>query len=336
MNNKNAETRNLPLLKVTDLQVHFETYHEIVYAVNGVSFSVDRGQTLGIVGESGCGKSVSALSVMGLVPSPPGQIMNGEILFDGRDLRKMSTSQLDEIRGNDISMVFQDPMSSLNPVMKIGDQIAESLVKHTGVSWKEARQQALDILDLVEIPSPKERLRQYPHEFSGGMRQRVMIGIALSCMPKLLIADEPTTALDVTIQAQILTLIKDLRARLGMALILITHDLGIIAGIAERVNVMYAGRIVESSILHNIFNNARHPYTQGLLNSIPRLDEKEQNRLKSIPGYPPMLSSPPTGCAFAPRCNLVEERCWVEVPVLETIKDNNGNNRDHYCACWVK
>src|ERR671936_209241 len=284
-----------PLLEVRNLKTYFYTPDGVVKAVNGVSYTLDDGEALGLVGESGCGKSVSALSLMRLIPTPPGRIVEGEVVFDGRHLLKESDEDIRRVRGNDIAMIFQDPMTSLNPVLTIGRQISEALELHKGMSKSQARERTIELLELVGIPSARSRVDDYPHQFSGGMRQRVMIAMALSCEPKLLIADEPTTALDVTIQAQILDLIKRRREELGMAIIMITHDLGVVAGIADRINVMYAGYIVETGTVDEIFHNPRHPYTLGLLKSIPRLDEPRKEKLVPIEGLPPDLVDPPPG-----------------------------------------
>jgi len=311
-----------PLLEVIDLQTHFRTEDGLVRAVNGVSFSVDKGETLGIVGESGSGKSVTSLSVMRLIPNPPGKIVGGKILFDGEDLLTYDEDEMRKIRGKNIAMIFQDPMTSLNPVLTIGRQITESLELHLRLTGKEARRRAAELLALVGIPSPEKRLDDYPHQFSGGMRQRVMIAMALSCNPDLLIADEPTTALDVTIQAQILELINKLKEELGMAIIIITHDLGVVAGMADRVNVMYAGRVIEEGPTDQIFADPRMPYTIGLLQSIPRLDEERGRRLNPIRGLPPDLINLPELCPFAPRCDFVQDTCYQQVPPLRPVEPN--------------
>jgi oligopeptide transport system ATP-binding protein len=311
-----------PLLDVKNLQTHFYTQDGVVKAVDGVSFHVDKGETLGIVGESGSGKSVTSLSVMRLIPNPPGKIVGGQIMFDGDDLLKYSEEEMRRIRGKDIAMIFQDPMTSLNPVLTIGRQITESLELHMKMTGKEARNRAVELLAMVGIPSPEKRLDDYPHQFSGGMRQRVMIAMALSCNPQLLIADEPTTALDVTIQAQILELIKKLQQELGMAVIVITHDLGVVAGMADRVNVMYAGRLIEEGPTEQIFADPRMPYTIGLLQSIPRLDEERGHRLDPIRGLPPDLINLPQVCPFSPRCDYVQDACYQQVPPLRPVAHN--------------
>ena len=318
-----------PLLEVSDLRTQFFTQDGVVKAVNGVSFTLNEGEALGLVGESGCGKSVSALSLMRLIPQPPGRIVSGQVMFDGRDLLKLKADDMRKVRGNDVAMIFQDPMTSLNPVLTIGRQIGEALELHKGMDRSASRKRTIELLELVGIPAARSRVDDYPHQFSGGMRQRVMIAMALSCEPRLLIADEPTTALDVTIQAQILDLIKRLRKDLGMAIIMITHDLGVVAGIADRINVMYAGYIVETGTVDEIFHNPRHPYTLGLLKSIPRLDEPRKEQLVPIEGLPPDLVDPPPGCAFQPRCPYALERCLTEKPSLEPVVPG------HRIACWV-
>jgi oligopeptide transport system ATP-binding protein len=294
-----------------------------------VSFTLNEGEALGLVGESGCGKSVSAMSLMRLIPTPPGRIVEGEVNFDGKDLIKLNDEGIRRIRGNDIAMIFQDPMTSLNPVLTIGRQIGEALELHKGMNGDQARKRTIELLELVGIPSARSRHDDYPHQFSGGMRQRVMIAMALSCDPKLLIADEPTTALDVTIQAQILDLIMQLRRELGMAVILITHDLGVVAGVADKINVMYAGYIVESAPADEVFAKPRHPYTLGLLRSIPRIDEPRKEKLIPIEGLPPDLIDAPVGCPFVPRCTYKVDRCVEENPSLEPVEPG------HSIACWV-
>jgi oligopeptide transport system ATP-binding protein len=318
------------LLQVNDLQTQFFTQDGVVHAVNGISFNVSQGETLGIVGESGCGKSVSMLSIMRLIPQPPGKIAGGQVIFDGQDLLKLSEDAIRRIRGNKIAMIFQDPMTSLNPVLTIGHQISEAIILHLKLSRQEARNRSIELLEKVGIPEAANRLADYPHQFSGGMRQRVMIAMGLSCNPQLLIADEPTTALDVTIQAQIVDLVRELKAELGTAVIWITHDLGVIAGLADRVIVMYAGYIVEAAPVKTLYQDPRMPYTLGLLRSIPRLDEKRRTRLSSIEGLPPDLLSLPTGCPFSPRCPFAMERCLTEVPQLAPAGAD-----DHLIACWV-
>jgi oligopeptide transport system ATP-binding protein len=316
------------LLEVNDLATHFFTQDGVVKAVDGISYSLDEGEILGIVGESGCGKSVSALSIMRLVANPPGRIVRGEVEFEGEDLLKLDDAEMRHIRGNRIAMVFQEPMTSLNPVLTIGRQLTETLELHLGMNKSQARERAIELLRMVNIPDPERRLKDYPHQFSGGMRQRVMIAMALSCNPRLIIADEPTTALDVTIQAQILELMRDLAQQFGTALIIITHNLGVVARYANRVNVMYAGRIIETGSAQEIYHNPRHPYTLGLLNSVPRLDEPRKVRLDPIEGMPPDLIQLPGGCSFAPRCKFVYEKCIQETPPL--IPVTNG----HQSACW--
>jgi len=319
----------MPLLEVRDLTTRFHTLDGVVHAVNGISYTLDEGETLGIVGESGCGKSVSVLSVMRLIPEPPGKIAAGQVLYRGQDLLQLSEAQVQDIRGKEIAMVFQDPMTSLNPVLTIGRQISEALVVHLGMSQEQARHRTVELLEMVGIPQAGERCGDYPHQFSGGMRQRAMIAMALACNPSILIADEPTTALDATIQAQIIDLVKTLRDRLGMAVIWITHDLGIIAGLAEEVVVMYAGFIVERGNVDDIYGDPRHPYTLALLKSLPRVDRSSGERLATIPGLPPDLLGLPPGCPFTPRCGYAVERCRRENPRLEPV------GPDHEIACWV-
>ena len=316
------------LLEVNGLKTRFFTQDGVVNAVNGISYTLAEGETLGIVGESGCGKSVGVLSIMRLIPDPPGKIVGGEVLFQGRDLLKVSSDEIRQIRGNKIAMIFQDPMTSLNPVLTIGRQVSEAPELHMAMDKKQARQRTVELLELVGIPEAEERVDDYPHQFSGGMRQRVMIAMGLSCNPQILIADEPTTALDVTIQAQIVELVKRLRDEIGMAVIWITHDLGVIAGIAEKVIVMYAGFIVEAAPVKDVYGDPRHPYTIGLLGSLPRLDELRE-RLVSIEGLPPDLIALPQGCPFAARCSYVIDKCLEENPPLEPVGPN------HYIACWV-
>ena len=315
------------VLDVRDLKTHFKTERGFFRAVDGVSFQVARGRTLAVVGESGCGKSVTSLSIMGLVPEPPGIKAGGEILFEGKDLLAKSRAELEQIRGAKIAMIFQEPMTSLNPVYRVGDQIVEGLVKHRGLSARAARERAIEMLRLVRIPSPETRVDAFPHEMSGGMRQRVMIAIALACEPQVLIADEPTTALDVTIQAQVLDLMRDLKSRLGTAIILITHDLGVVAEMADDVVVMYAGKVVERASVAQLFEDAQHPYTLGLLASVPRLDA-DQERLQTIDGMVPTPETMPAGCRFAPRCTLASDRCLSEMPPLREL------TAGHQVACW--
>jgi oligopeptide transport system ATP-binding protein len=317
------------LLDVKGLKTQFYTQDGVVNAVNGISYTLDEGETLGIVGESGCGKSVGVMSLMRLIPMPPGKIVAGQVLFEGRDLMKVSDEEMRSVRGNKISMIFQDPMTSLNPVITIGRQIGEALELHLGMSKAEARRRSIELLDKVGIPSAASRVDDYPHQFSGGMRQRVMIAMGLSCNPQLLIADEPTTALDVTIQAQIVDLVKRLRDEIDMSIIWITHDLGVVAGLADRMAVMYAGFIVEEADVKELYGNPRHPYTLGLLGSLPRLDEGRGRRLISIDGLPPDLIDLPSGCPFYDRCSYRVDRCREENPPLESVGLN------HKVACWV-
>ncbi|MDB5810574.1 MAG: peptide transporter ATP-binding protein [Betaproteobacteria bacterium] len=321
----------IPLLQVEDLKTYFYTRDGIVRAVDGVSFTVFPGETLAVVGESGCGKSVTSLSILRLIASPPGKIVAGRLLFEGRDLLGLTEDEMRDVRGNEISMIFQEPMTSLNPVLTIGRQIAEALVLHRGMSRKQALERAVEMLTLVNIPEAARRIGQYPHQLSGGMRQRVMIAMALACNPRLLIADEPTTALDVTIQAQILDLMRGLKEKTGAAIVLITHDLGVVAEMAQRVVVMYAGRKVEEAPVAELFANRRHPYTEGLLKSIPRLEQAgvaERERLAEIPGMVPSLKDDIAGCLFAPRCAYAVDRCRAEYPPLEE------KTRGHFSACW--
>jgi oligopeptide transport system ATP-binding protein len=320
-------------MEVKDLRTRFYTEEGTVHAVNGVSYAMEEGGTLGVVGESGCGKSVHALSIMRLIPSPPGRIVGGEVWFDGRNLLSLSESQMRRVRGADVAMVFQDPMTSLNPVYTVGFQIMEALKLHQGMDDAQASERAAELLDLVGIPEARTRLDDYPHQFSGGMRQRAMIAMALSCNPKLLIADEPTTALDVTIQAQILDLVKRLQDQLGMAVMWITHDLGVVAGLASMVNVMYAGYIIERGNVKDIYKQPRHPYTMGLLQSLPRLDEAPGTKLASIPGLPPDLIDLPPGCPFVARCTYGTEKCLEEMP---PIWEADGENHTVRCWWWEK
>ncbi|SFR60173.1 peptide/nickel transport system ATP-binding protein/oligopeptide transport system ATP-binding protein [Marinobacter daqiaonensis] len=317
------------LLQVENLHTVFRQGRRAINAVNGVSFSVGRGETLAIVGESGSGKSVTAMSLLRLIPSPPGEIIDGDVYFDGRNLLDMSEDELRSVRGNEIAMIFQEPMTSLNPVLSVRQQLAEPMRVHRKVKEENIEARCLDLLRQVRIPDPEARLDAYPHQFSGGMRQRVMIAMALACEPRLLIADEPTTALDVTVQAQILELLKDLTRQHGSSMILITHDLGVVARYADRINVMYAGQIVESGTALEIFENPRHPYTLGLIASMPRLDAEEKARLKPIEGQPPDLGNPPAGCAFHPRCPFAKPQCREQDPPLEPYRGN------HLKACWV-
>jgi peptide/nickel transport system ATP-binding protein/oligopeptide transport system ATP-binding protein len=315
-----------PLLEVRSLSTHFFTEEGVIRAVENVSFEIHSGEILSLVGESGCGKSVTGLSLLRLIPIPPGRIVNGEILFDGRSLLQLEEKEMERVRGNDISMIFQEPMTSLNPVFTIGDQIMEAIVLHQGLDKTEARKRAIGMLDRVKIPSPEKRIDSYPHQLSGGMRQRAMIAMALSCQPKLLIADEPTTALDVTIQDQVLQLLKEIQGDMGMSVMLITHDLGVVAEIADRMAVMYAGRIFEYGPIEAIFGRMRNPYTRGLMRSIPQLAEKK-NRLHAIPGQVPDPMDLPVGCKFHPRCDLMIEDCKKEEPPLFQV------NGDHFSRC---
>ena len=318
------------LLEVRDLTTRFYTEEGVVHAVDGISYTLNEGETLGVVGESGCGKSVHALSIMRLIPTPPGKIEKGQVLFRGKDLLALSEENMRRVRGAEIAMIFQDPMTSLNPVRTVGFQIMEALILHQGMDKQQARERAAELLSMVGIPEAVDRVDDYPHQFSGGMRQRAMIAMGLSCNPSILIADEPTTALDVTIQAQIVELVKQLQLKLGMAVIWITHDLGVIAGLAQRVNVMYAGKIIESGPVKLIYGNPNHPYTVGLLGSLPSHGTRVSERLFSIPGEPPDLVDLPKGCAFAVRCNYKVPRCLEEVPELEEVEPG------HYAACWEK
>lgn len=318
------------LLDVRDLTVSFDTYAGEVQAVRGATFHVKKGETLAIVGESGCGKSVTAQTIMQLIPMPPGRIKKGNIFFEGKDLAKLTDRQMEEVRGKDISMIFQDPMTSLNPTMRVGKQIMEGLMKHQKMNKAEAKERAIEMLRLVGMPTPEKRFEQYPHEFSGGMRQRAMIAIALACNPKLLIADEPTTALDVTIQAQIMELMQELQKKLNTSIILITHDLGVVAKVADRIAVMYAGVIIESGTADEIFHNPQHPYTWGLLKSVPRLDLGQKERLVPIDGTPPDLFAPPKGCPFADRCEYAMKICKKNYPEKTNI------NNTHYVHCWLQ
>jgi len=317
------------LLDVQGLETVFKTPAGIVHAVNGISFGLKEGETIGVVGESGCGKSVTMMSLLRLIPTPPGIIKGGKAIFQGHDLLKMSNDEMRHIRGSQISMIFQDPMTSLNPVLTVGLQLTEPLMLHLGMNISQARERAAELLDMVGIPKAKDRLGDYPHQFSGGMRQRVMIAMALTCSPQIVIADEPTTALDVTIQAQIMDLVRRLRDELGMAIIWITHDLGVVAGLAQRVLVMYGGLIIEDAEVNELFANPQHPYTLGLMGSLPRVDAMGHHRLVSIDGNPPVLYEKPNQCPFAPRCKYVVDHCWQENPVMETVAP------EHQVACWV-
>ena len=316
------------LLEVKNLKTHFFTMEGVVKAVDGVSYELNEGETLGLVGESGCGKSVSALSVMRLIPDPPGKIIDGEILLDGEDILKIDMEGMREVRGAKIAMVFQEPMTSLNPVLTVERQITETLQLHMGMSKLESQRESVNLLTRVGIPDPEMRIKQYPHQFSGGMRQRVMIAMALSCNPRLIIADEPTTALDVTIQAQILDLMKSLTTELGVALIVITHNLGVVARYADRVNIMYAGKVIERGEAREIYANPRHPYTVGLLRSVPRLDLPRRAKLDPIEGQPPDLINLPPGCAFRERCRWAVDKCATDTP--ELVETSDG----HLSACF--
>jgi oligopeptide transport system ATP-binding protein len=325
----NEKKELINILDVENLATRFRTSDGLVHAVNGVSFSMKEGEKLGIVGESGCGKSVTMLSLMRLIPQPPGEIYGGKALFFGRDLLKMSNEEIRSVRGSQIAMIFQDPMTSLNPVLTIQHQLAEPMILHLGMSKRQARDRSIEMLEKVGIPEVEKRLSDYPHQFSGGMRQRVMIAMALACTPQVLIADEPTTALDVTIQAQITDLVKRLAQEFGMAIIWITHDLGVVAGMAERVLVMYAGFIVEEALVDELYINPRHPYTKALLRSLPRIDGVRDEKLEAIKGLPPDLIALPKGCPFAARCTFMQEKCRVENPLLQHYSPT------HRYACWV-
>jgi len=317
------------LLEVKGLQTYFKTDAGIVKAVDGISFTLNKGETLGIVGESGSGKSVTNLSIMRLIPSPPGKIVGGEVLFEGKDILKLSEGELRHLRGNDISMIFQDPMTSLNPFLRISTQMIETIRLHQSMSRREALAKSIEMLKLVGIPAAEERIHSYPHQFSGGMRQRVMIGMALSCEAKILIADEPTTALDVTIQAQILELIQELSKKLDTAVILITHDLGVVAGMCDTVCVMYAGKIVEKAKTDDLYANPSHPYTYGLIQSVPRLDKAHDGKLFSIEGQPPNVIDLPPCCPFHPRCHKAMDICRTQYPPTKDL----GNG--HEVSCWL-
>ncbi len=320
-----------PLLEIKGLKTHFSTDDGILQAVDGVDISINRGETLCVVGESGCGKTVTAMSILKLIAMPPGRIAAGQIIFEGRDLVPLTSNQLDEIRAKEIGFIFQEPMTSLNPVLTIGEQIAESLRRHEAVTRKQALERTIEMLKLVQIPNAEGRVHNYPHQFSGGMRQRVMIAMALACKPKLIIADEPTTALDVTIQAQILDLLQDMKERFGMAVMLITHAMGVVAETAQRVVVMYAGKVVEEAAVDELFGDPRHPYTQGLIRSIPRidLDSEHKTRLEAIGGSVPILINPPVGCRFAPRCKFAMDVCTEKEPLLRDIAPG------HRMACHL-
>ncbi|SFI62809.1 ABC transporter ATP-binding protein [Bradyrhizobium sp. cf659] len=320
-----------PLLEIKGLKTHFSTDDGILQAVDGVDISINRGETLCVVGESGCGKTVTAMSILKLIAMPPGRIAAGQIIFEGRDLVPLTSNQLDEIRAKEIGFIFQEPMTSLNPVLTVGEQIAESLRRHEAVTKKQALERTIEMLKLVQIPNAEGRVHNYPHQFSGGMRQRVMIAMALACKPKLIIADEPTTALDVTIQAQILDLLQDMKERFGMAVMLITHAMGVVAETAQRVVVMYAGKVVEEASVDDLFADPRHPYTQGLIRSIPRidLDSEHKARLEAIGGSVPILINPPVGCRFAPRCKFAMNVCTEKEPLLREVSPG------HRMACHL-
>ncbi|NQV84291.1 MAG: ABC transporter ATP-binding protein [Rhodospirillales bacterium] len=318
------------LLEIENLKTQFFTSAGVVRAVDGITYTVDEGETVALVGESGCGKSVSALSILRLIPWPPGKIVDGHIKFNGVDLASLSEEEIRQIRGRDIGIVFQEPMTSLNPVLSINEQLSETLITHFGITNEEARKKSLSLLEMVGISDTKRRLDQYPHHLSGGMRQRVMIAMALSCEPKLSSADEPTTALDVTIQAQILELMKELTKNMGVAMIIITHNLGVVARYADRVNVMYAGKIIESGTAHNVYHNPKHPYTLALLNSIPRMDQPRQAKLDPVEGQPPDLTQLDDGCSFRPRCRFAVEGCAKSFPELEAVSEG------HFAACFEK
>jgi oligopeptide transport system ATP-binding protein len=318
------------ILEVSDLHVTFRSKHQEVKAIRGVDFIVNEGEVVAFVGESGSGKSVTFQSIMRLLPQPPANIDKGKVLYNGRDLTKVSEKEMQKIRGKEIAMIFQDPMTSLNPTIRVGKQITESLMKHQKMTYQNAKKRAIELLKMVGIPSPSERVNQFPHQFSGGMRQRAMIAMALACSPKLLIADEPTTALDVTIQAQIIDLLKDLQNNTGSSIVFITHDLGVVAEIADRVVVMYGGKIVETGTLDEMFYNPRHPYTWGLLASMPRLDQSRDQDLASIPGSPPSLVNPPVGCPFTGRCPYAMKICQEQMPDVTKASDS------HQVACWLQ
>ncbi|RUW03122.1 MAG: ABC transporter ATP-binding protein [Mesorhizobium sp.] len=321
-------TNEAPVLQVSDLRIVFRTRDTAIHAVNGISFELRPGELLGVVGESGSGKSVTMMSLMKLLPSPPAEIVSGRACLGDRDLLSLPPSEMRKVRGGEVGFIFQDPMTSLNPVFTVGYQLMEPLRKHFGLGRREARMRAIELLSRVGIPSPQDRISDYPHQFSGGMRQRVMIAIALACNPKVLIADEPTTALDVTIQAQILDLVQKLRQEIGMSIIWITHDLGVVAGIADRVMVMYGGLVVESAAVDDLYANPSHPYTRALLETLPRADMSGQERLKSVGGQPPHLTVFPTSCPFAPRCPYAFDRCRSESPPLMSV------SQGHDAACW--
>ncbi len=316
------------LLEVRNLTTRFHTEEGVVHAVNGISYNLDEGESLGIVGESGSGKTVGVMSIMGLIPMPPGQIADGEVIFNGRDLLKLSQTEMGQVRGREMSMVFQDPMTSLNPVLTVGLQMTEALIHHLGMTQEQADNRAVEMMNLVGLPDGESRLKDYPHQFSGGQRQRIGIAMALTCNPSLLIADEPTTALDVTIQAQITDLVTQLKEKLGMAIIWITHDLGVVASLVEKVAVMYSGFIIELASVNDLYENTSHPYTLGLLESLPKINATEKERLIAIEGLPPDLLQKPVHCPFAPRCRYTIDRCWQENPPLTSV------GTGHTSACW--
>ena len=322
-------SKDMPLLKISNLRTYFDIEEGVVQAVDGITYDVAEGETVALVGESGCGKSVSALSILQLIPRPPGRFVSGQVFFEGQDLLRLRSYEIRSVRGRRIAMIFQEPMTSLNPVMNVETQLTEAMTLQLGLTRRQARQRSIELLETVGINDPERRVKQYPHEFSGGMRQRVMVAMALSCEPSLIIADEPTTALDVTIQAQILDLLQDLSRDRGMALLLITHNLGVVARYASRINVMYAGRIVEQGSCLEIFGEPKHPYTEGLLKSIPRMDMPKRSTLTAISGRPPDLGQLPAGCYFRPRCRFAVEKCAQEYPPLREV---DGERRS---ACWV-
>ncbi|MBB1253910.1 ABC transporter ATP-binding protein [Streptomyces sp. OF3] len=333
---KSADSAGTPLLQVKDLHVEFHTRDGVVKAINGVNYSVDSGETLAVLGESGSGKSVTAQAIMGILDMPPGRIPSGEILYRGQDMLTMSGEERRKIRGRKIAMIFQDALSSLNPVLSVGYQLGEMFRVHQGLSKKDAKAKAIELMDRVRIPAAKERVNDYPHQFSGGMRQRIMIAMALALEPDLIIADEPTTALDVTVQAQVMDLLAELQREYNMGLILITHDLGVVADVADKIAVMYAGRIVETAPVHELYKRPAHPYTRGLLDSIPRLDHKG-SELYAIKGLPPNMARVPAGCAFNPRCDRAQDICRTEVPALHPVTEQDGTTlvgRGSACHFW--